>query len=294
VLLRWLNPASIKDLPALQQAAVRGDTRRIEELLAQGASLSQVDRDGWTALHWAIGGGQLAAIQLLLGRRADPNASFPGLQDYIGAPSDVISLGRFERDYKQAAETPLGVAITGERVDIAQLLVQHGAQIEKRRRDGRTPLMFAAHWCCPKSVQFLLERGADVAAVDENGWTALHYAAQAHQSDCVEILVRNGADPSAASTKSTAIFGQTHWTLWEYEKGATPLHVAVTALVAQTPTQEHQVPTAEQIAAVKALLAGGANPRAKDASHHTPLDYAKQGWASTELADVLRSGTKGD
>jgi len=285
-----VDPGADKTLPPLHAAAARGETERMRQLLAAGNFITQPDRDGWTALHWAVHAGQADAVRFLLDHGADPNASYPGLHDYAGAPTDVWSRDRQVRDYKHSAETPLCVALGRDRLDIAQTLVQHGAKVEQRRRDGRTPLMFAAHWGRPKAVQFLLDRGAQVAAVDGYGWTALHWAAKTYQSQCAELLLRRGARPNAASTKARMLFGDTHWDAWRFPKGITPLGVAVTAKDRQTPAQESQRPTREQILTVKALIVGGASPAAKDGEGRTPRDRATRDWATQELADALRPG----
>jgi ankyrin repeat protein len=282
-----LSPDSDSALPALQKAAATGNTRQMTKLLKSGASISQPDRDGWTALHWAVDNNQLAAVRLLLERGADVNANFEGSHNYAGAPSDVMGPDRYLRDYKQAVETPLCAALARGRVNIAVVLVDHGAKVDSWRRDGRTPLMILAHWGRPKAVQFLLDKGANVSAVDKEGWTALHGAAQHDQNVCAEILLKNGANPNATSKKSMTMFGETHWTMWQYAAGSTPLHVSVTAMASQTPVQHHQKPTPEQIATVKVLIAGGADSLLKNSENMTPRDYATQGWDSSQLANIL-------
>jgi ankyrin repeat protein len=294
---RWLprlDPGSDESLPELHRAAASGDTSELKKLLDAGASPSQADRDGWTALHWAVDKGHQKALRLLLSRGADPDASFPGRRGYRGWPSDVMGVDRRERDYKQGADTPLCVAVLRGRLHTARTLIDYGAEVDRRRQDGRTALMCAAHWRLPEELQFLIDSDADLTAVDQNGWTALHWAAQGHHPKCVEILLRHGADPNAASTDRFVHWGASHWSRWTYASSATPLHVVATAIESSVPAQRDQRATAEHIATAQALLAAGAHPEARDAADLTPLDYAKTNWTSDALAEVLQTGGKGD
>ena len=59
---------------ALMMAALRGQLPWIQRLLDMGA---QVDRPGWTALHYAASGPDSRAVKMLLDRGAKPNAPSP-------------------------------------------------------------------------------------------------------------------------------------------------------------------------------------------------------------------------
>jgi ankyrin repeat protein len=53
------------------------------------------------------------------------------------------------------------------------ILLKHGADINQRSDDGKTPLMWAATRNNCDMMQFLLENGADVHAVDNEGLNVL-------------------------------------------------------------------------------------------------------------------------
>jgi hypothetical protein len=55
-------------------------------------------------------------------------------------------------------------------------LLKHGADINLRSSDGRTPLMWAAFRNNVKMAEFLMDNGADVTAEDNQGWSALDIA----------------------------------------------------------------------------------------------------------------------
>lgn len=101
--------------------------------------------------------------------------------------------------------------------EMLQLLVQHGADIERaaqRHRDGTVhgerPLMLAADHANAATVRFFLEAGADVNGTDAKGWTALHYACSRQGDRKVRLLLgRRGVSLDAGD-----------------DGGDTPLHVA--------------------------------------------------------------------
>lgn len=113
---------------------------------------------------------------------------------------------------------------------------------------GDTALhMAAAAWQLPVA-ELLIARGADCRARNRRGAEPLHYAADTNRSNppaqaaMIEYLVSIGADPNATDND-----------------GVTPLHRAVRT---------------RSLAAVRALLDGGANAHRKNKSGSTPLYLA--------------------
>ncbi len=65
--------ASLQAGTKLSKAAINGDIPRMEERLKAGEKVSEIDKWGWTALHWATYYGQKKAALWLLEQGADPN-----------------------------------------------------------------------------------------------------------------------------------------------------------------------------------------------------------------------------
>lgn len=70
--------------------------------------------------------------------------------------------------------------------------------------------MTALHLCCVEGhldiADLLLRRGSNVDAVDEDGWTPLHVAAACDHKDLVTLLVRSGADLLACNDEGDMPF----------------------------------------------------------------------------------------
>ena len=105
----------------------------------------------------------------------------------LEAGADVEAVGTFDR-------TPLARACDGNAVEIMQILLDKGADINKKRAvDGGTVLMSAAANGRTEAVKLLLKKGADVNIKDGRGFTALTYAKIWKRKDVIDLLRAHGA-----------------------------------------------------------------------------------------------------
>ena len=94
-------------------------------------------------------------------------------------------------------DTALTYACENGHTDVADVLLQAGADLEHESEGGRTPLMKAAragHVC---TVQFLISKGANVnRTTANNDHTVLSLACAGGHLAVVELLLAHGADPT--------------------------------------------------------------------------------------------------
>jgi len=88
--------------------------------------------------------------------------------------------------------TPLHYAATNNHKDVAELLLDHGADVNEKDNEGATPLHWAARDGCNESADLLLAHRADVNAKDNSGNTPLHTAEANKYKDVVELLRQHG------------------------------------------------------------------------------------------------------
>jgi ankyrin repeat protein len=128
------------------------ELHRVGVLLDYGARLDDRDRHGRTALHYAVRGGKLPLIELLLER---------------GAPVDALD---------EDGLTPLmHLAKTRSRADpvpVMELLAAGGVDLDARDETQATLLMYFARRGHAGAVRWLLAHGADRNARNKRGKTA--------------------------------------------------------------------------------------------------------------------------
>jgi ankyrin repeat protein len=97
-----------------------------------------------------------------------------------------------------------------------QLLLDKGADVNAKLRDGDSALMIALYMYNIDILRLLIDRGADVNARDKNGKSVLIQAAEKGRTHAITILVDRGADINAKSSSGktplimAAIGGYTH------------------------------------------------------------------------------------
>jgi ankyrin repeat protein len=86
--------------------------------------------------------------------------------------------------------------------EMAELFLRHGASLEARSDAGQTPLLVLAAEPERENVMAaLLEAGADVNAMGRDGWTALDLAIARDEEEKAALLRRHGGRPGRDVTK---------------------------------------------------------------------------------------------
>jgi ankyrin repeat protein len=141
----------------------------VQELLAGGAAANTRDSEGSTLLMLAAHAGSLPIVTILLKAGADVNATD-------------------ERGWTALMKAMYNPELKRGFADVAQALIEAGADIEAQLTYGVRPLMLAAGYGETEVVETLLEAGVEVTARNEGGFTALMMVKQKHYIDVINLL----------------------------------------------------------------------------------------------------------
>ena len=168
-----------------------------------------------------------------------------------------IKKGASPNDADEYGIRPLMVAAARGRADMANVLLELGADIDARGTNGKTALMAAIFNGHAELAMMLLEKGASPDIQDNNGYTALMLAACNGEARIARILLEGGALPNIKD-----------------KNGSTALVAAAFYAKRHTESGDDAVAGAKKgagLAAVRALLANGANPDVCVAEGGDPL-----------------------
>ena len=153
--------------------AANGDHRMLAELLVRkGAAVNAKARNGWTPLHVAALWGHASVARVLLAHGAEVNARAEDASEPLRSSvstsrchKDVPGLlmkkrTRFRRDTIRTVMTPLHAAALNGQKDLVLLLIEKGADIDAKARNGWTPSDVAAKWGHGDVVALLKSHGA--------------------------------------------------------------------------------------------------------------------------------------
>ena len=232
--------------------------------------------DDRTPLHMAVSSGLLEVTRTLIGRGAGINAR---------DSNDRTPLHPTDRAYNRTFDDRY--------FDVMRCLLEHGADVDARANtDHPTPLHLASYLGGFKVAQLLLDRGADINVRDKNGRTPLQGTLVDmtddlgdHFFDTVRFLLEHGANVHALDNDHATPLhvvsrcGGTKAALLLLEHGAD-----VHALDGNHSTSLHFASKSGNAKAVHLLLEHGADVHALDGNHSTPLDLASK----TGDADAAR------
>ncbi len=104
----------------------------------------------------------------------------------------LIRYGADVNSVSDTGSTPVRSACFMTHLDIVKLLVANGADIQRPNYNGGTCLINSVQ--SEELCEFLLQNGAFVNAQDVQNKTALHYAIQEHRFETTRLLLRYGAN----------------------------------------------------------------------------------------------------
>ena len=155
---------------ALFDAVAKGDKAAVEQALASGAAVDSRAPDQATLLIIAALDNQPAIAELLVGKGADVMAR---------------NAGGF---------TALHAAAFSGSLPIAKLLLAKGAVLEDaENKAGVTPMMVAGEENHVELAEFLIEKGADVNRPEGHGYMPITRAFWKGNTEIIRLFKRHGA-----------------------------------------------------------------------------------------------------
>nr|XP_045253254.1 ankyrin repeat and death domain-containing protein 1A isoform X12 [Macaca fascicularis] len=182
--LAWETDGLLPLERQLHEAARQNNVSRMQELIGRRVNTRARNHVGRVALHWAAGAGHEQAVRLLLEHEAAVDE-----EDAVGALTEArLCFGM----------NALLLSAWFGHLRILQILVNSGAKIHCKSKDGLTLLHCAAQKGHVPVLAFIMEDLEDVALdhVDKMGRTAFHRAAEHGQLDALDFLVGSGCDHS--------------------------------------------------------------------------------------------------
>ncbi|WP_353272741.1 ankyrin repeat domain-containing protein [Wolbachia endosymbiont (group A) of Urophora cardui] len=293
---KFNNEITIQGTP-LHFAVQEGNLDMVRFLLDEGVDTESQDKDNKKPLHLAVDANRLSVVKLLLDRGASVNVTDMNSQTPLGLATkgnmieilkkaeldqgllinarggnldkvkDLIAQGA---NLETKDNTPLHNACNNDRLKVVEYLIEKGASLKAKNKDGKIPLELAEQKGYTDIVEILkqtqlnldrelliavekedlgkvkdnIRRGANVNAQSRLGWASVFWAIQKNNLNIVKLLVNNGADINAKDNES-----------WM------PLHWAVQL---------------GSLDVVKYLVERGANINALTADGRTSLELAAQ------------------
>lgn len=177
-------------------AAIEADRAEdIQALLHRGFDPNTVNEKGVPALILAAQKKSLHVVSVLLkDKKTNLNITTQESENILmlAAIQNQIELAKLL--IQQGAEvnkpgwTPLHYAASKGHIEMMRLLIENSAYLDAESPNGTTPLMMAAYYGTPPSVKLLLEEGADPLLKNKLGLSALDFANQTKHKDSQDYI----------------------------------------------------------------------------------------------------------
>lgn len=258
---------------ALLLAAQNGEANLVELLLWHGADIETKDKDGLTPLGVAVLKQQKEIVDFLIKRGAKIDTlSIRGTTPLISA-TRTGSLELVQLLLKAGASKSINhinnyhnhalhYAVAAERIDIIELLLSYGADINLKNQKGYTPLELAVNNQLVATVDFLIKKGAKI---DTIGNTIDNL------DNTLLIIAINDKDASLEMIERLLEAGAAKVINHQNKSSNSALHYAVKN---------------KRIDIVELLLSHGIDLNLRNLDNETPLSLA-QHWDYKDIAELL-------
>ena len=188
----------------LIEACRRGDLASVIKLVEEGHSVDGVysgqSMYAWTPLMEASIAGHSNIVKYLLEQNAIMNArdsygksalhhAHVGKNGSLDIVNMLISKGADIEAEDRGGWTPLMIAAVKRQHSLVELLISSGASLDKKNRKGHTAFHYACKNASTDIVNMLISKGANIEEEDHDGLTPLMWAAMTGYYSVVEVLI---------------------------------------------------------------------------------------------------------
>ena len=166
----------------LHIGASQGNVAMCNYLLNEGAQLDSREANSKTPLQLACEAGHYELVQLML---------------------DQAKLNATNMTFL----TAFFAAVEHGHVRVAESFFSHGLKLGELRRDIHKPLTLAAKSGCLDMVELMIQEGCDVNAKDDSGWNALHFASYHGYYQVIDRLFAGGVSGKATTSRKVGLSG---------------------------------------------------------------------------------------
>ena len=254
----WMEAPFSKCFSVLHVAFMKESIIAINFLLENGAEVDYSAKDFLPVLHMAASGGKTEIAKALLSHES------------VRKNIDIKS-----KDFNQALgrpynDTPLMQAVSSGHVEVAMLLIEHGADVQGMADDSDMSILHqAAGLGNIPLLKKILEKGANVDQKGFAGFNPLKTAILERHVEVVKVLLEHGSDPNYVS-----------------EGNNTVLHTACS----EKDMAENVDNAALKIFKLLIEFGAGASVNTRDRHKWIPLHYAAKYGKVEELEEMIKLG----
>lgn len=203
-----LLKAGVKPTPHhVIQAAQKGQTEVLKQLMATGLDINQPDENGSYPFLYPVSLGHLDTVKFFVEHGADltleevtPEGKYIGPALILAALNGDLPMTKYLLEQKadiniqnSYGETPLMLAVAKGYTDLALFLIEQGANVNIQKKVGTTALKFAAGKGNVTLINALVKAWAIIDLGDKDNDTPLIEACFMGQKDAAEALLKAGA-----------------------------------------------------------------------------------------------------
>lgn len=290
------NSRDLSGTPVLLHAIMSRNEEAAMMLLDYGADANASCWSGHNALVLAVQARMAPLVKKLLERGANPNQK---VDDAYGGMCGHRCSGQASNQQSLLLWTLYNTLYDSDRLELARLLLVHGADVRRKSAIGSCALVYAVAHGKRELARLLLEHGADPNASPGSGQSLLLFAVEQSDEPMAQLLLKHGADANFSTASSGGSSSGRGSGLTGDPNGLTPLMVAVdrgdievvrTLVKHGADINRESAVTTEPASSVsQTVVAARHPPEIAVGSSSTPLQRARQ-LGFHDIVTVLQRG----